>query len=66
MMKMSEEFAIVSIDRETGVKLVEKTSDYSLMTKIVEENCNCFPYVVVYGDEHDDCVMKIVNGLQVV
>ena len=66
MEKMQEVFTIVSIDRETGIKLVEKTSDYSFMTKIVEENRQLFSYVAVYGDEHDDCVMKFVNGWQVV
>lgn len=65
MNQMQEVFTIVSIDRETGVKLVEKTSNPCSMMKIVEENRYLFPYVVVYGDMHDDFVMKFVKGYQV-
>ena len=63
---MSEMFTIVSIDRETGVKLVEKTSSYPIAVATAEENRLVFPYVVVFSDIEDGYVLKFVNGRQVV
>ena len=66
MTYMPEVFTIVSTDRDTGIKLVEKTSNTQVMTKTATENAKYFPYVVVYSDVRDEIVMKFVRGYQVV
>lgn len=63
---MNESFTIVSIDRETEVKLVEKTSSYLIAVETAEENRLVFPYVVVFSDIEDSYVLKFVNGRQVI
>lgn len=59
-------YTIVSSDLRTGQIMVEKTNDYSIMTKLAEENANWFYSVTVFSDEEEEPIMKFRNGRQLI
>lgn len=63
---METTFTIVSSDLRTGQIMVEKTNDYSIMTKLAEENANWFYNVTIFSDEEDEPIAKFRNGRQLI